>query len=97
MQKKIKELFYRVENLLLSPVKRTIYVPEKIAGTELLKSNYSALAEYSMLNAPNVIYYASDKISQWNSCMTKDLMDSQSQVAVEMLNILWRKMDGRRD
>ena len=75
------------------------------------------------------------KISQWNDCMTKDLQDSNSQVAVEMwrydprklskgkmvdglslalslredaderveeaveemLNNLWRKIDGNRD
>lgn len=39
-----------------------------------------------MLNTPSVRCYASEKISQWNDCMTKDLQDSNSQVAVEM----WR-------
>lgn len=130
-----KDLFYRVENLLLNPVKKTIYVPKKMVGIELQESNYSALAEYSMLNAPNVCYYASDGISQWNSCMTKNLLDSDSQVAIEMwrysprklsrtnmvdklslalsfrgetderveeaveemLNILWREIDGSRN
>lgn len=39
-----------------------------------------------MLNAPSVRCYASEKVSQWNYCMTKDLQDSNSQVTVEM----WR-------
>ena len=99
-----KELFYKAEKVLLNPVKRTVYVP-------------------------------CEEISQWNDCMTKDLQDSNSQVAVEMwrydprklskgkmvdglslalslredaderveeaveemLNNLWRKIDGNRD
>lgn len=81
-----EELFHRSERVLLSPVKRTVYVPKEKIEIELLKSGYSALAEYSMLNAPSVYCCASDKISQWNSCMTNDLQDSHSQVAVEM----WR-------
>ena len=81
-----KELFYKAEKVLLNPVKRTVYVPCEEVKTELLESGYSALAEYSMLNAPSVRCYASEKVSQWNYCMTKDLQDSNSQVTVEM----WR-------
>ena len=130
-----KELFYKAEKVLLNPVKRTVYVPCEEVKNELLESGYSALAEYSMLNAPGVWCYASERISQWNDCMTKDLQDSNSQVAVEMwrydprklskkkmvdelslalslredaderveeaveemLNDLWRKIDGNRD
>lgn len=130
-----KELFHRAEKDLLNPVKRTVYVPEKKMETIMLESGYSALAEYSMLNAPGVRCYASAKISQWNSCMTRDLQDSNSQVAIEMwrydpqklsktktvdelslalslredaderveeaveemLNNLWRKVDGNRN
>ena len=111
-----KELFYKAEKVLLNPVKRTVYVPCEEVKNELLESGYSAL-------------------SQWNDCMTKDLQDSNSQVAVEMwrydprklskkkmvdelslalslredaderveeaveemLNDLWRKIDGNRD
>ena len=81
-----KELFYKAEKALLSPVKRTVYIPDEKVKIELLESGYSALAEYSMLNAPSVRCYASEKISQWNDFMTKDLQDSNSQVAIEM----WR-------
>ncbi|MDO4337889.1 MAG: MarR family transcriptional regulator [Eubacteriales bacterium] len=81
-----EDLFHRAGKILLSPVKRTVYVPEERIGTKLLESGYSALAEYSMLNAPRVRCCASEKISQWNSFMTNDLQDSHSQVEVEM----WR-------
>lgn len=81
-----KELFYKAEKALLSPVKRTVYIPDEKVKIELLESGYSALAEYSMLKAPSVRCYASEKISQWNDFMTKDLQDSNSQVAIEM----WR-------
>lgn len=47
-------LFRKAENKLLNPIKRTIYIPKKFVGIDLLESGYSALAEYSMLNAPNV-------------------------------------------
>lgn len=56
-----KELFYKAEKVLLNPVKRTVYVPCEEVKTELLESGYSALAEYSMLNAPSVRCYASEK------------------------------------
>ena len=130
-----QELFARAEKFLLNPVKRTVYVPKKMIEEKLLESGYSALSEYSMLNTPSVPCYASDKISQWNRCMTNDLQDSDSQVAVEMwrynpqklsktkmvdkfslalslredtderveeaveemLNTLWRKIDGNRN
>lgn len=81
-----QELFTRAEKFLLNPVKRTVYVPKKMIEEKMLESGYSALSEYSMLNTPSVPCYASDKISQWNRCMTNDLQDSDSQVAVEM----WR-------
>lgn len=91
-----KELFYKVEKVLLSPVKRTVYVPYEKVKTKLLESGYSALAEYSMLNEPSVRCCASEKISQWNNCMTKDLQDSNSQVAVEMWRYDPRKLSKKK-
>ena len=91
-----KELFYKVEKVLLNPVKRTVYVPCEEVKNELLESGYSALAEYSMLNTPGVWCYASERISQWNDCMTKDLQDSNSQVAVEMWRYDPRKLSKKK-
>ena len=90
-----KMLFRKAENKLLNPIKRTIYIPKKFVGIDLLESGYSALAEYSMLNAPNVKWYATEKISQWNDVMTNSLQDSRVQVAVEMWRYNPRKLSTR--
>ena len=71
---------------MLNPINRTVYIPKELVGTEQLESGYSALAEYSMLNTPNVRCYAAERISQWKDVMTNSLQNSQVQVAVEM----WR-------
>ena len=81
-----KMLFKKAGDILQNPVKRTIYIPKELVKTELLESRYSALAEYSMLNKPNIKCYATERISQWKDVMTNSLQDSQVQVAVEM----WR-------
>lgn len=79
-------LFQKAQEKLLNPVKRTVYVPKEYIEADMMVSGYSALAEYSMLSAPAVECYATDKISQWKNVMTNRLQDSKTQVAVEM----WR-------
>ena len=90
-----KALFQKAEEKLLNPIKRTVYIPKEFVGTDLLESGYSALAEYSMLNAPNVRCYAAERISQWKDVMTNSLHDSQVQVAVEMWRYDPRKLSTR--
>ena len=90
-----KTLFQKAGDKLLNPVKRTVYIPKELVGTDLLESGYSALAEYSMLNAPNVRCYAAERISQWKDVMTNSLQNSQVQVAVEMWRYNPRKLSTR--
>ena len=90
-----KMLFQKAGDTLLNPVKRTVYIPKEFVGTDLLESGYSALAEYSMLNAPNVRCYAAERISQWKEVMTNSLQNSQVQVAVEMWRYNPRKLSTR--
>ncbi len=90
-----KILFQKAEDKLLNPIKRTIYIPKEHVSTDLLESGYSALAEYSMLNAPNVSCYATERISQWKDVMTNSLQNSQGQVAVEMWRYNPRKLSTR--
>ena len=90
-----KMLFQKTGDTLLNPVKRTVYIPKELVGTDLLESGYSALAEYSMLNAPNVRCYAAERISQWKDVMTNSLLNSQVQVAVEMWRYNPRKLSMR--
>ena len=88
-------LFKKAGDILQNPVKRTIYIPKELVKTELLESGYSALAEYSMLNSPNIKYYATESVSQWKNVMTNSLQDSQVQVAVEMWRYDPRKLSTR--
>lgn len=90
-----KILFQKAGDKLLNPIKRTVYIPKELLGTDLLESGYSALAEYSMLNAPNVRCYAAERISQWKDVMTNSLQNSQMQVAVEMWRYNPRKLSTR--
>ena len=90
-----KILFQKAGDKLKNPVKRTIYIPKELVNTELLESGYSALAEYSMLNIPNIKCYATERISQWKDVMTNSLQDSQAQVAVEMWRYNPRKLSTR--
>ena len=90
-----KTLFQKAGDKLLNPIKRTVYIPKELVETELLESGYSALAEYSMLNTPNVRCYAAERISQWKDVMTNSLQNSQVQVAVEMWRYNPRKLSTR--
>ena len=81
-----EELFKKAHDNFQNPVKRTVYIPLEQIQDTLLKSGYTALAGYSMLNEPNVVCYAADSISVWDSVDTKKLQNGQTQAAVE----LWR-------
>ena len=39
-----KMLFQKAGDKLLNPIKRTVYIPKELVGTDLLESGYSALA-----------------------------------------------------
>ena len=90
-----KMLFKKAGDILQNPVKRTIYIPKGLVSTNLVESGYSALAEYTMLNSPNIKYYATESVSQWKDVMTNSLQDSQVQVAVEMWRYNPRKLSTR--
>ena len=90
-----KTLFQKAGDKLLNPIKRTVYIPKKYVGTDLLEGGYSALAEYSMLNEPNVRSYAAERISQWKDVTTNSLQNSKVQVAVEMWRYNPRKLSTR--
>ena len=38
-----KILFQKAGDKLLNPIKRTVYIPKELVGTDLLESGYSAL------------------------------------------------------
>lgn len=81
-----RELFELAKDVMGSPVKRTIYVSKQEIHKGLLMSSYSALTEYSMMNPPRNVCYASDSISAWEKDATLRMQNSEDQCAVE----LWR-------
>lgn len=87
-----KELFRIAEKYLQNPVKRTIYVDKKIVDNELVKSGYSALSEYSMLNEDKLQVYASNNISKWKTYSNEVLFDDNSQIALELYRYDPRKL-----
>ena len=61
-----KTLFQKAGDKLLNPIKRTVYIPKELVGTELLESGYSALAEYSMLNRSEERRVGKECRSRWS-------------------------------
>lgn len=81
-----RELFEAAKSHLMSPVKRTIYVPKAEVKEDLLVSGYSALSECTMLNPPEANCRASDRIVAGDKTSMGTLQDPNDQFAVE----LWR-------
>ena len=53
-----KEMFDRMQPLLIDPVKRRIYIALDNLPAQLCQAGFSAMAHYSMLNAPTLACYA---------------------------------------
>lgn len=79
-----RELYCSAKDIMVNPVKRCVYVPMDKMEERLLKSGYSALSDYSMLNPPAIKRYAADSIAKWNKIATAHLQNSDEQVAVEL-------------
>lgn len=81
-----KELYKKAKNILLNPVKRTIYVSKDSINEKLCISGVNALSNYSMIAESNLKCYATNKITEWEGNQTTQLEDSTQQVALQ----LWR-------
>lgn len=81
-----EELFSASKDYLLSPVKRTIYVPKSMIRNNLLMSGYSALSEYTMLNPSAVVTVAADSVAAWEKAASNRLQNADEEYEVE----LWR-------
>ena len=92
-----KELFHSANNILMNPVKRTIYVPKTEIKEGQLFSGYSALSEFSELNPPSIETRAAGSLAALAKLSSTRLQNSEEQCAVE----LWRynpkiEIDGKR-
>ena len=77
-----KEMFERMQPLLIDPVKRRIYIDmDKLSGQHCL-AGFSAMAHYSMLNIPALTCYAADVSEKLTGATT--LVNATEQVEVEI-------------
>ena len=80
------KLFMKAQTYMISPVKKVIYVDKKNIDDSFLYAGYSALANYTMINVPNVTCYAMHKQPSTLIDIHTKLMDSELQSKVE----IWR-------
>ena len=81
-----EELYDSTKDILINPVKRTVYISKDEIDSTLMISGYSALSKYSMLNETNIEYYASSNITKWSKISTNKLYDSNTQVALQLFS-----------
>ena len=81
-----EDLFRSAGSVLISPVKRTIYVPKTEIKDGQLLSGYSALSEFSELNPPLLDTFAAESVADLEKMSSLRLQNSEEQCAVE----LWR-------
>ena len=79
-----KDIFDQARPSLSSPLKKTVYIDSNENADTLPLAGYSALSEYSMLSMPQVKCYASSKLPEWASGVSKRLIDSDHQVRLEI-------------
>lgn len=79
-----KEMFYAAKGRMSNPVKKSIYLPKKELDNALLMSGYLALAEYTMLNPPNVDCFAAGSIREWERNSSLKLQNTEEQCKVEL-------------
>lgn len=76
------EMTSQMQPYLINPVKRRIYLQKELVPTGCKLAGFSAMAEYSMLNAPMVPCYAADVSAKLTGMPT--LINSEEQVEVEI-------------
>ena len=79
-----KDLFLQAAPFLRNPVKRKVYVPKSVLGSEQLLSGYSALSQYTMLASPELECRAVNHLSLWNHALSYQLQDSEGQCQLEL-------------
>lgn len=77
-----KEMFERMRPLMIDPVKRRIYIALEDIPVQCCLAGYSAMAHYTMLNAPALTCYAADVSAKLKG--PAGLTDSEQQAQVEI-------------
>lgn len=77
-----KEMLERMQPLLIDPVKRRIYIALDILPREHCLAGFSAMAHYSMLNAPELTCYAADVSEKLTGSATLTSATEQAEVEI---------------
>lgn len=77
-----KEMFERMRPLMIDPVKRRIYIALEDIPPQCCLAGYSAMARYTMLNAPALTCYAADVGAKLKGAA--GLTDADHQAEVEI-------------
>lgn len=81
-----KALFDTARTKLSSPVRKTVYIDLSDKADGLPMAGYYALSEYSLLNPPQVKYFAAKNIPVWATGTSPTLLDSDEQIGLEVWN-----------
>ena len=81
-----EEIFQKAEPFLLSPVKKTIYIPKSQKRADMFAAGLTALAEQTMLNPPAMETLGSVCPEREFRDKTTQVLDTEMQCAVQ----LWR-------
>lgn len=77
-----REMFERMRPLMIDPVKRRIYIELEDIPVQCCLAGYSAMAHYTMLNAPTLTCYAADVSTKLKGA--SGLTDADHQAEVEI-------------
>lgn len=81
-----EKLYEKAKSHLRNPVKKLVYVLKDEVPDATLVSGEMALAEYTMLNPPEIKHYATASVSKWKATLSNTIYSMEEQVAVEV----WR-------
>lgn len=77
-----KEMFERMRPLMIDPVKRRIYIALEDIPVQCCLAGYSAMAHYTMLNAPALTCYAADVVAKLKGAAKLVNADQQAEVEI---------------
>lgn len=77
-----KEMFDRMRPLMIDPVKRRIYIALEDIPVQCCLAGYSAMAHYTMLNAPALTCYAADVSAKLKGASGLNDVDHQAEVEI---------------
>ncbi|MBQ2275717.1 MAG: helix-turn-helix domain-containing protein [Lachnospiraceae bacterium] len=79
-----RELYEKASDYLCSPIQKKGYIEKCDIPKGICKAGYYALSEYSMLNPPKILSYATEKLKDKSIQLEDKLSDSEMQQSIEI-------------